>query len=281
MRRFFYNQPNILHVGKTLPITEDIFHHWCKVLRANMGEQAIFFDGLGGEYTVTLVDVTKKHASVNVDAYQTLNRDLAFEVHIGLVMSRGERMDYAIQKSTELGVKSIQLLTSQHGEVRLKTDQIDKKLAHWQQVAVSACEQCGLNIVPQLLSPMAFSQWLEHQNTAEVADSLTKLILAVPAEDPSALQHNLNDNALVRPDMNPFTHILNQFKQSDNAQFWLLIGAEGGFSDEEVSDAIAQGFIPWQIGDRILRTETAPVVALSSLLTLYQTFVLSQDEPCH
>lgn len=280
MRRFFYNQPNILHVGMTIAITDDIFHHWCKVLRANMGEQAIFFDGLGGEYTVTLVDVTKKHASVNVDAYQTLNRDLAFEVHIGLVMSRGERMDYAIQKATELGVKSIQLLTSQHGEVRLKTDQIDKKLAHWQQVAVSACEQCGLNIVPQLLSPMAFSQWLEHQNTAEVADSLTKLILAVPAEDPSAM-HNLNDNALVRSDMNPFTQILNQFKQSDNAQFWLLIGAEGGFSDEEVSDAIAQGFIPWQIGDRILRTETAPVVALSSLLTLYQTFVLSQDKSCH
>lgn len=271
MRRFFYNQPNVLQVGMTLPITDDIFHHWCKVLRANMGEQAIFFDGLGGEYTVTLVDVTKKHASVNVDAYQTLNRDLAFEVHIGLVMSRGERMDYAIQKATELGVKSIQLLTSQHGEVRLKTDQIDKKLAHWQQVAVSACEQCGLNIVPQIRSPMPFSQWLEHQNTAEVADSLTKLILAVPAEDPSALQHA----------MNPFTQILNQFKQSASAKFWLLIGAEGGFSDEEVSDAIAQGFIPWQIGDRILRTETAPVVALSSLLTLYQTFVLSQDKSCH
>ena len=115
-----------------------------------MGEQALFFDGQGGEYTVTLTDITKKQALVTINDFNPINRALPFTVNIALVMSRGERMDYAIQKATELGVSSIQLLTSQHGEVRLKADQADKKLAHWQQVAVSACEQCGLNIVPNL-----------------------------------------------------------------------------------------------------------------------------------
>lgn len=277
MRRFFYNQPNGLQVGKTLPVTEDIFHHWCKVLRANIGEQAVFFDGLAGEYMVTLTEVTKKQALVTVDSYQATNRELPFKVHIGLVMSRGERMDYAIQKATELGVRSIQLLTSQHGEVRLKTDQIEKKLAHWQQVAISACEQCGLNIVPHIRPPMALSQWLEHQDIVEIADSLAKLILAVPPQDRLPTQHANNDNAAVQPDIHPMTHILNQFTQPATAQFWLLIGAEGGFSDQEIADAVAHGFIPWQIGDRVLRTETAPVVALSSLLTIYQLSIRLQD----
>lgn len=114
MRRFFYTQPNSLQVGSTLPLTEDIFHHWCKVLRASMGEQALFFDGQGGEYTVTLTDITKKQALVTINDFNPINRALPFTVNIALVMSRGERMDYAIQKATELGVSSIQLLTSRY-----------------------------------------------------------------------------------------------------------------------------------------------------------------------
>lgn len=280
MRRFFYHQPNVLEVGSELLVTDDIFHHWCKVLRANVGEQAILFDGQGGEYIVTLTDMSKKQASVKVETYYPINRDLPFEAHIALVMSRGERMDYAIQKATELGVTSIQLLTSQHGEVRLKADQIDKKLAHWQQVAVAACEQCGLNIVPQLLAPMTFSQWLDDQNSGNQHPDTTKLILAVPNE--AVLGESLNDS-LNEITLNPSTliHIVNQFQRLSKAQFCLLIGAEGGFSHQEVSDAIERGFLPWQIGERVLRTETAPVVALSSLLTLYQTFALLQDSSCH
>ena len=93
MRRFFYNQPNWLQVGSTLPLTEEIFHHWCKVLRASIGEQALFFDGQGGEYTVTLTDITKKQALVTINDFNPINRDLPFTVSIAWVMSRGERMD--------------------------------------------------------------------------------------------------------------------------------------------------------------------------------------------
>ncbi|MBD3726843.1 MAG: 16S rRNA (uracil(1498)-N(3))-methyltransferase [Moraxella osloensis] len=286
MRRFFYNQPNLLQVGSTLPLTEEIFHHWCKVLRASIGEQALFFDGQGGEYTVNLTDITKKQALVTINDFNPINRDLPFTVNIALVMSRGERMDYAIQKATELGVSSIQLLTSQHGEVRLKADQAEKKLAHWQQVAVSACEQCGLNIVPTLLTPKAFSDWLDESAGVPTFSNVTKLILAVPPDDRGVatpcnqiegndIEHN--DIEPIMPYTNPLPHITNQFRQCSLAQFWLLIGAEGGFSAQEITQAIERDFMPWQIGERVLRTETAPVVALSSLLTLHQTLTLAQE----
>lgn len=289
MRRFFYNQPNLLQVGSTVPLTEEIFHHWCKVLRASMGEQALFFDGQGGEYTVTLTDITKKQALVTINDFNPINRALPFTVNIALVMSRGERMDYAIQKATELGVSSIQLLTSQHGEVRLKADQADKKLAHWQQIAVSACEQCGLNIVPNLLAPKAFSDWIDEPAGVPTSSDVTKLILAVPPDDSGVVtpchgiqsrdieHHDIEPSTPYIPYANPLPQITNQFRQCSLAQFWLLIGAEGGFSEQEITQAIERGFMPWQIGERVLRTETAPVVALSSLLTLYQTLTLAQE----
>ena len=289
MRRFFYNQPNSLKVGSTVPLTEEIFHHWCKVLRASVGEQALFFDGQGGEYTVTLTDVTKKQALVTINDFNPINRDLPFTVNIALVMSRGERMDYAIQKATELGVSSIQLLTSQHGEVRLKADQADKKLAHWQQVAVSACEQCGLNIVPNLLAPKAVSDWIDEPAGVPTSSNVTKLILAVPPDDSGVVTpcNQIEGDDIGHNDIEPITpytpysnqlpHITNQFRQCSLAQFWLLIGAEGGFAEQEITQAIERGFMPWQIGERVLRTETAPVVALSSLLTLHQTLTLAQE----
>lgn len=246
-----------------------------------MDEQALFFDGQGGEYTVTLTDITKKQALVTINDFNPINRALPFTVNIALVMSRGERMDYAIQKATELGVSSIQLLTSQHGEVRLKADQADKKLAHWQQVAVSACEQCGLNIVPNLLAPKAFSDWIDEPAGVPISSNVTKLILAVPPEDsgvvPPCNQIEGNDIEPSTPYTNPLPHITNQFRQCTLTQFWLLIGAEGGFSEQEITQAIERGFIPWQIGERVLRTETAPVVALSSLLTLHQTLTLAKE----
>ena len=232
MRRFFYNQPNLLQVGSTVPLTEEIFHHWCKVLRASVGEQALFFDGQGGEYTVTLTDITKKQALVTINDFNPINRALPFTVNIALVMSRGERMDYAIQKATELGVSSIQLLTSQHGEVRLKADQADKKLAHWQQVAVSACEQCGLNIVPTLLAPKAFSDWIDEPAGVPTSSNVTKLILAVPPDDSGVVTpcNQIEGNDIEHKDIepstpyipyaNPLPHITNQFRQYSLAQFW-------------------------------------------------------------
>ena len=233
----------------------------------------MFFDGQGGEYTVTLTEIGKKTAMVQVNAFEAIDRRLPFEVDIGLVMSRGERMDYAIQKATELGVTTIHLLTSQHGEVRLKPEQADKKTAHWQQVAISACEQCGLNIPPTILPPIPLEQWI---NNCEVLcepsppslaahsqkQGLQKLVLAVPKtiDDPFVANHNA------------LSTIQQTLINKNRVKFVLLIGAEGGLSETEIALALAAGFLPWQIGERVLRTETAPVVALSCLLTVYQLY---------
>ncbi len=273
MRRFFYQQIKVLKVGETLPVTDDIFHHWCKVLRANVGEQAIFFDGQGGEYTVTLTQVDKKSAEVQVENFDPINRALPYHVTIGLVMSRGERMDYAIQKMTEMGVTAIQLLTSERCEVRLKPDQIEKKLDHWQGVAIAACEQCGLNIVPLILSPLPLDNWvlqlttnIDNLNSEQNFSKYTKQPMAQPTvlKLVLAVPHARKDGH----DKSVYTTICEQFQTVSAPKFHLLIGAEGGLSAEEITQACEQGFLPWQIGERVLRTETAPVVALATLQTL-------------
>lgn len=246
MRRFFYSQPNMLKMGSQIQLTDEIFQHWCKVLRANIGDKAVLFDGFGGEYTAVLQQINKKTAQVLITNFDPINRTLPFHVEIGIVMSRGERMDYAIQKSCELGVKNIQLLTSQHGEVRLKPDQVAKKLSHWQAVANSACEQCGLNLVPQVFAPVAIQDFI----LAQSQQPTKNLVLSVPTRLASE-------------------QIFDVKKFDKQANYCVLIGAEGGLSDDELALAYQHGFLSWQLGERVLRTETAPVVALSYLQAFY------------
>lgn len=238
MNRFY--TPLTLTVGQSTLLPETVFHHWTRVLRAKVGEQAILFNGQGGEYLAELTQIDKKSAEVQILDYQAENRNLPFQVTIGLVMSKGDRMDYAIQKATELGVAQIQLLTSERCEMRLKYDRDQKKLEHWQGVAISACEQCGLNLIPQILAPMSVNDW-----TADCQADL-KLVMA------------LTDGQI-------------QFPSPLPAKIAILIGAEGGLSANEITTAHTHGFLSWTIGERVLRTETAPVVALSILNWLNNT----------
>lgn len=290
MRRFFYHHSSALadfQENECFELPDTVYHHWCKVLRAKINEEGILFDGRGGEYLVKIIEIHKKSAYVQRLNYQQEDRTNPFLTEIGLVMSRGDRMDYAIQKATELGVTAIQLLSSQHGEVHLKPNQIEKKQHHWQQIAISACEQCGLNRPPLIFSPKNLSQWLNdiqqasHHNHEELVlpdmahlthlpfyqplfhqdTQYQSLVLAVPPEHlddtkPSA-QSYLSNHQNPQPNLNT---------KASLPCFQLLIGAEGGLSTEELKQAEQTGFIPWQIGNRILRTETAPVVALTALM---------------
>lgn len=233
MNRFYIEAE--LNTGNTIELTESVFHHWVRVLRAKEQEQAIFFNGKGGEYRVTLTEINKKNAFVSVDHFEPADRTPPFKVVLGQVMSKGDRMDYAIQKATELGVTTIQLLTSERCEMRLKYDRDQKKIDHWQSVAIAACEQCGMNIVPNVLAPISLTDWVK---SAQLPQS--RFVLA-----PNKDQENV---------------VLNS--QPDLA---LLIGPEGGLSEAEIETANQNHFQSWCIGDRVLRTETAPVVALSIL----------------
>lgn len=232
MNRFYIETE--LNTGNTVELTESVFHHWVRVLRAKEQEQAIFFNGKGGEYVVTLTQINKKNAFVSVDQFDAADRTAPFKVTLGQVMSKGDRMDYAIQKATELGVTTIQLLTSERCEMRLKYDRDQKKLDHWQSVAIAACEQCGMNRVPEILAPISLTDWVE----SDLPES--RFVLA-----PNKDQNNVLLNC--SPDLA------------------LLIGPEGGLSEAEINIANQNNFKNWCIGDRVLRTETAPVVALSIL----------------
>lgn len=314
MRRFFYatnnettsntnttDNPRLsrLAIGKSVALTESIVHHWCRVLRANVGDKGILFDGFGGEYQVQLQEISKKQATVTLLAHLSDDRAAPIISNIGLVMSRGERMDYAIQKATELGVTAIQLLSSHHGEVNLKAAQVDKKLLHWQQVAIAACEQCGLNRPPLIVAPQPVSQWLESKKT-----EAGSMIINQSDDNKNASNNDNNDNQTISSmSVSPIVAALSQdayyqvlqqpadmrlqmsvpaagqpampkslltVLKQDSPFIELLIGPEGGLSDDESKQAEAVGFAPWQIGSRVLRTETAPVVALATLDALYQ-----------
>ncbi|PJG43912.1 RNA methyltransferase [Acinetobacter tandoii] len=232
MPRFYIEAD--LAVDTQIELTETVFHHWCKVLRAQVGDQATLFNGQGGEYLVELTEVAKKSATVQILTFNSANRTPAIRTLLGQVMSKGDRMDYAIQKAVELGVSEIQLLTSERCEMRLKYDRDQKKLDHWQGIAIAACEQCGMNIVPKILAPLSLEKWLASELPT------TKLVLA-PNKD----------------ETDPLT------QASQNIA--LLIGPEGGLSEAEIQAANEVGFMNWCIGERVLRTETAPVVALSIL----------------
>ena len=162
--RFFVDVP--LQVGDTLTLPEAVAHHWGTVLRARPGDQAVLFNGQGGEYAVQLLDLHKRTATVQVLGFDPVARTARCAVTLGLVMSKGDRLDYAIQKSTELGVRQIQLLTSERCELRLRYERDQKKLSHWQQVAVAACEQSGRNRVPQVHGLFDLSHFLAQPQPA-------------------------------------------------------------------------------------------------------------------
>ena len=293
MRRFFYDTSNnisdergLLHpqlstlpIGANVELTESIAHHWCRVLRANIGDQGILFDGFGGEYQVQLQTISKKHATVTLLAHINTDRSASMFTKVGLVMSRGERMDYAIQKSTELGVTAIQLLSSHHGEVNLKPAQVEKKLAHWQQVAIAACEQCGLNRPPLIIAPVSINDWLQGSAThssdsqMDVSPPTVSPIVTTLSQDPyyqilqqpADLRMQLSVPAAGQP---AIPKSLPELLKQQSPYLELLIGPEGGLSVDECQQAANVGFEPWQIGSRILRTETAPVVALATLQAL-------------
>ena len=297
MRRFFYavNNDNTdtsplpklgeLPLGSNVELPDSVVHHWCRVLRASIGDQGILFDGFGGEYTVELQAISKKNATATLLTHIDDDRTPPTITQIGLVMSRGERMDYAIQKATELGVTAIQLLSSHHGEVTLKPAQVEKKLAHWQQVAIAACEQCGLNRPPLILAPQSINEWLSNTNsdaktTEAMATDVTKTQMAV-SSIVSVLSHDSYYQVLANaPDLcmqmsvpaagqPAMPSALPDVLKKQTPYIKLLIGPEGGLSSDECKQANNVGFIPWQIGTRVLRTETAPVVALSTISALY------------
>lgn len=237
--RFFVPLPLADH-GE-IPLPDDVAHHLVRVLRSEVGTRLALFNGEGGVWEAELVEAGKKTAVARLLAFTPDSRQSPLATHLGQVMSKGDRMDYAIQKATELGVSEITPLTSERCELRLRGEErADKKLDHWRRVAISACEQSGRNIPPLIHEPCALADW-----SARVQAEL-KLVLA-PA-------------------------VAGALPGDKVASVALLVGPEGGLSEAEIAATRAQGFRPWQLGPRVLRTETAPVAALALLQARFGDF---------
>jgi 16S rRNA (uracil1498-N3)-methyltransferase len=208
--------------------------HLARALRMQAGDTLILFDGSGGEYPATISAVGKKEVSIVTGTHSAREVESPLSIHLGIAVSRGDRMDWVVQKATELGVSTITPLVTERSEVKLKGERAGKKLRHWQQIAISACEQCGRNRIPQLAPLTPIKAWV----SATKADR--KLVL-----------HHRAINARV-----------NDAVPSSLA---LLIGPEGGLSEEEIGLAESADYQSLQLGPRVLRTETAPLAAIALL----------------
>ncbi len=202
------------------------------------GDALIVFNGDGGEYPATIAAVDKRAVQIATEQVRETVRESPLHLHLGIAMSKGERMDWIVQKATELGVARIVPLYSERVELKLQGERAEKKLAHWRGIAIAACEQCGRNRLPEIGDVQTLAQWLEHTQ----ADA--KFVLHHRTE--AAL------DAAAKP-----------------ASVALLIGPEGGLSESEIAAAERQGFAPLQLGPRVLRTETAPLAAISVLQYLW------------
>ncbi|MCH8531751.1 MAG: 16S rRNA (uracil(1498)-N(3))-methyltransferase [Saccharospirillum sp.] len=226
--------PEAQHSGQITPLPESAFGHLVRVLRQRAGDPFEVFNGQGQRFRAELTEVGKKQASaLLVEALDALPES-PLHTHLGLVMSKGDRFDYALQKATELGVSTITPLDSERCDLRLKADRQEKKQQHWQGVITSACEQCGRDTVPLLNPTTSLLDWLQQDSDA------FKLVLHTSATAPAW------------PEQAP-----------QRVRF--LVGPEGGLTEAEITTATQQGYQAWQLGPRIFRTETAPVAMLAIL----------------
>mgnify|MGYP001393495497 CR=1 FL=1 len=224
----------------TVDLPEATSHYLSRVLRLAVGAQIQLFDGSGDEYLSEITAISKKVVSVELTEQVAGLPDSSLAIHLGQGLSRGERMDWAIQKATELGVTEITPLFTERCEVRLNDERAEKRLAHWRQIAISACEQCGRSRLPVIHPPKLVAEWIQ------------------------ALQADLK---LV---LHPVAQPLTAHQPPNSLAF--LIGPEGGLTEAEVAQAAGAGFLPARLGPRVLRTETAPVVALSVAQQLWGDF---------
>jgi 16S rRNA (uracil1498-N3)-methyltransferase len=233
MREIRLYSDQSLDESSLVQLEAGVAHHLAKVLRARVGDGITLFNGTGLDWQCTITELQKRGVTVSVGKASQPNTESPLATQLGLCLSKGDRFDWAIQKATEAGVTGITPLYSERVDVKLPADRISKRVAHWQQVVRSACEQCGRAVVPEVFHPTPLSHWAQKQ------DSEAKLFL-----------HHLESGTL--PTTKPISVAL-------------LVGPEGGLSDIDRKHATDAGFIGIKLGPRVLRTETAPLVALSIL----------------
>ncbi len=233
--------PDQLNTGLQLELQQDNAHYARAVLRLKKDQTLILFNGQGGEFICTVQEVSRKRVVVNVMEARDRSVESPLHVTLGLGISRGDRMDWAVQKAVELGVNNITPLITERCVIKFKADKKQQRQQHWKHIVQHATEQSGRTVLPDLNEIADIQGWIQKQNDLKVF------------LDPHA-EKSLAD---VKP---------------DNKRVTLLSGPEGGFSIKERELAIDAGFMPIRLGSRILRTETASLAALSAVQMLWGDF---------
>jgi len=235
--RLFVNQA--LAVDEIISLETDAAHYLRNVLRLKKGFQLTVFNGLGGEYGAIVEVISRKELSLKIGQHREVDLESPLQIELGLSVSRGERMDVAIQKATELGVAVISPILTQHCVVKLNEERRLQRHQHWQSIIYRACEQCGRNIPPQLNVTSNLAHWLEKE---------------------------LPENRIIfEPGR---TGTLKSYS-APNKSIAVLIGPEGGFSEQEVIEAEGVKFSALGFGPRVIRNETAAIAAIASMQVLW------------
>ena len=241
MPRFYCPLP--LATGNALNLPASAARH-VQVLRLQPGDTITLFNGeTGGEFEATVARMGRSDVEVTVGLHNLVEREAACAVHLAVGMPANERMDWLVEKATELGVASIQPLVTERTVLRLSAERAERKQAHWQSIAIAACEQCGRNRVPLVHAVKTFAQWAKSQ---PLSQDVTRYLLSLragsqPLRQVAAVSSGAN---------NPVT---------------FLSGPEGGLTDSEELSAQAAGFVAVSLGERVLRAETAALAALTLL----------------
>ncbi len=236
-----FHCPVELTAGAEIELPAGAARH-VQVLRLQPGDGiTLFGDGAGGEWSATVTHMGRSNVRVQATEHHAIEREAPRAIHLLAGITANERMDWLVEKATELGVASITPLLAERSVLKLKGERADKKLAHWQAAAVAACEQCGRNRVPLILPASSLADWLA----------------AHPHADPSATTRLLLS-------LRPSTQPLHAAAPGTGAVLFLS-GPEGGLSSQEEDLALQHGFAPVTLGSRVLRAETAPLAALAAL----------------
>ena len=242
----FYCDPKTsdkLALGAQIKLSENAAMHATRALRLDIGDLVILFNGDGYDYHGELTFIKKNEVIAKINSIKEVDNESPIKVILAQAISSGDRMDFTIQKAVEMGVTEIQPIASQRSVVKLSGERAEKRREHWQNVVNSACEQSGRAFVPQVAMPLTLANWLASKPGAQ-----TKVTLSPTA--------NVNFKDLPAPQGN----------------ICLLVGAEGGLTEDEIELAASQGFSPVRLGKRILRTETAPLAAIATMQTIWGDF---------
>ena len=227
--------------NRTVELNDDAAHYVRTVLRLKKDSSLIVFDGKGGEYTAVVAEASKKRVALDLGQWHDRKIESNLTINLGLAISRGDKMDWAVQKAVELGVNRITPLVTERCVVQLKGEKQQQRLMHWQKIVQHAAEQCGRTVLPALSPIDDLTDWVDKQPGL-------RIFLDPYAETSLSQLKPLND------------------------QVTLLSGPEGGFADHERDMAKAEGFIPVRLGARVLRTETAALASIASLQMLWGDF---------